>query len=272
MPKIQVPEKLKRFLTEPKRFKIAFGGRGGSKSNTFADVFLLKSQTEQAKIGCFREMQNSIEDSVHSLLKAEITRLDLQGFTPEKASIYNTQGGEFRFKGLARNPDAVKSMHGFKYFWVEEGQSISQNSIDMLTPTLRETDSELWVSMNLGSSEDPMAKRFITPYWSQLLKDGYYEDDLHLIVWINYPDNPWFPDSLEQERKWDFQNKDRAEYNHIWLGYPNDQVDNSIIRPEWFDAAIDAHKKLGFKPRGVRTVSHDPSDTGDPKGLCYRHG
>lgn len=272
MPKIQVPEKLKPFLATSKRFKIAFGGRGGAKSNTFADIFLFKSQTEQAKIGCFREMQNSIEDSVHSLLKAEIARLELKGFTTEKATIYNNQGGEFRFKGLARNPDAVKSMHGFKYFWVEEGQSISQDSLDMLTPTLRETDSELWVSMNLGSSEDPMAKRFIIPYWSQLLKDGYYEDDLHLIVWINYTDNPWFPDSLEQERKWDFENKDRAEYNHIWLGYPNDQVDNSIIKPEWFDATIDAHLKLGFKPRGIRTVAHDPSDTGDPKGLCFRHG
>jgi len=273
VPHLTIPEKLQGFLTKKKRFKIAFGGRGAAKSQSFADIFLLKSQTEKAKTGCFREMQNSIEDSVHSLLKSEINRLELDGFTSEKATIYNNQGGEFRFKGLARNPDAVKSMHGFKYFWIEEGQSISQESLNMLTPTLREADSELWVSMNPQSSEDPMSKRFIKPFESELKSRGYYEDDLHLIVWINYTDNPWFPEALEQERLWDYENKSRAEYDHIWLGHFNDSIENSIIKAEWFDAAIDSHKKLGFKPKGVKVASHDPSDEGgDGKGFALRHG
>lgn len=272
MPTLQIPSKLKPFITKQKRFKIALGGRGGAKSQSFADIFLLKSQTEQAKIACFREMQNSIEDSVHSLLLAEIDRLDLNGFHTDKTTISNNFGGEFRFKGLARNPDAVKSMHGFKYFWVEEGQSISQESLGKLTPTLREAGSELWVSMNPQNSEDPMSKRFIKPFWETLLKDGYYEDDLHLIIYLNYKDNPWFPDALEQERQWDYEHKSRAEYDHIWLGHFNDSVENATILKEWFDAAIDAHEKLGFKPRGLKTVSFDPSDDGDPKGLVKRHG
>lgn len=272
MPELTIPAKLKPFLTKKKRFKIAFGGRGAAKSQTFADIFLLKSQTEQAKIGCFREMQNSIEDSVHSLLKEEVSRIDLQGFTIEKATIYNDQGGEFRFKGLARNPDAVKSMHGFKYFWIEEGQSISEDSLKMLTPTLRETDSELWVSMNPQSSEDPMSKRFLKPFEKELLRDGYYEDDLHLIVWVNYPDNPWFPFELEQERKWDFEHKSRAEYDHIWLGHYNDSIESSIIEAEWFDACIDAHLKIGFKARGARFAAHDPADSGDARAYAMRHG
>ena len=273
MPKAQIPKKLEKFLTTHKRFKVAAGGRGGAKSQTFADMLLMKAQVEQAKIGCFREMQNSIEDSVHSLLSHEITRLELDGFVVQKADISHPGGGEFKFKGLARNPDAVKSMHGFKYFWVEEAHSISKESLDKLTPTLREEDAEMWFSMNCQSSEDPMSQRFIVPYMDSLLKDGYYEDDLHLIVFINYSDNPWFPSNLEQERLWDFEHKPRAEYDHIWEGSFNDQVENSIILPEWFDAAIDAHIKKGYKPRGLKVVSHDPSDLGgDAKGLSYRHG
>lgn len=273
MPRIQIPEKLQRFLTVHKRFKLACGGRGAAKSQSFADMLLMKAQTESAKVGCFREMQNSIEDSVHSLLSHEIERLELDDFLVQKADITHPGGGEFKFKGLSRNPDAVKSMHGFKYFWVEEAHSISKESLDKLTPTLREDDAEIWFSMNCQSSEDPMSQRFLVPYWDELLKNGYYEDDIHLIVFINYKDNPWFPDSLEQERLWDLKNKPRAEYDHIWEGAFNDQVENSIILPEWFDAAIDAHHKLGFKPRGLKVVSHDPSDLGgDSKGLAYRHG
>lgn len=272
MPELTIPSKLERFLTVPKRFKIAYGGRGAAKSQTFADIFLMKSQVEKAKVACFREMQNSIEDSVHSLLKHEIDRIGFQGFTVEKGTIYNSLGGEFRFKGLARNPDAVKSMHGFKYFWVEEGQSISQESLEMLTPTLRELDSELWVSMNPQSSEDPMSKRFLKPFEKDLLRDGYYEDDMHLIVWINYYDNPWFPDVLEQERQWDYENKSRAEYDHIWLGHYNDSIESAIIETEWFDACIDAHLNIGFKPRGMRIATHDPADSGDARTFALRHG
>lgn len=273
MPQITVPEKLLPFLQTPKRFKIAYGGRGGCKSMTFADILLMKAQTEQMKIGCFREMQNSIDDSVHSLLSEEITRLELAGFTVQKADIEHKDGGIFKFKGLARNPDAVKSMHGFKLFWVEEAQSISKESLEKLTPTTRMEGSEIWFSMNPQSSEDPMSKRFIVPFQDRLDRDGYYEDDLHLIIKINWKDNPWFPEVLNQERLWDLEHKPRAEYDHIWEGAFNDQVDNSIILPEWFDAAVDAHEKIGFKPRGIKVVSHDPSDLGgDAKGLVYRHG
>lgn len=241
---------------------------------TIADLLLMDSQVNGTKIGCFREVQNSIEDSVHALLKDEIERLGLGGFTTEKATIFNDQGGEFRFRGLARNPDAVKSMHGFRKFWVEEAQTISEDSLEKLTPTLREAGAELWFSLNPQSSADPMAQRFIIPFQDQLEAHGYYEDDLHLIIKLNYTDNPFFPESLEQERQWDFQHKSRAKYNHVWLGHFNDEVEDSIILAEWFDACIDAHTKIqGWEARGIKAVSHDPSDKGeDPKGLAMRHG
>jgi phage terminase large subunit len=91
---------------------------------------------------------------------------------------------------------------------------------------------------------------------------------------MNYCDNPWFDDSgLEGERQFDFNNLPRALYDHTWMGKYNDSVDNAIISSEWFDACIDAHKKLNFKVRGSKVMSFDPADTGpDAKGYAIRHG
>jgi phage terminase large subunit len=268
-----IPEKLLPFLTTKKRFKVAFGGRGACKSQSFADMLIMKSQVEGAKVGCFREYQNAIEDSVHALLVGEIERMKAPGYECGKTHIDNISGGGFRFKGLSRSAGSVKSMYGFKYFWVEEAQFLSKESLKLLTPTLREEDSECWFSLNTMSSADPISQRFIEPYREQLDRDGFYEDDLHLIIKINYTDNPWFPSNLEQERVHDFDTLPRAEYDHIWLGAYNDTVEGSIIAAEWFDAAVDAHIKLGFKPQGAKIVSFDPSDEGtDDKGLAVRHG
>ncbi len=271
--KIKVPDKLKPFVVKDKRFKIAYGGRGGAKSHTFADLFIMQVQTQGIKVGCFREYQNSIDDSVHALLRSEITRTGVPGFTVNKTEIDHLNGGGFRFKGLSRSPDAIKSAYGFKRFWVEEAQSTSQSSLELLTPTLREEGSEIWMSLNLMSSADPISQRFIEPFKSIIDRNGFYEDDLHYIIKINYYDNPWFPDVLNKERLHDKDRLPRALYDHIWLGEYNDSVEGSIIPAEWFDAAVDAHKRLGFTPRGLKILSHDPSDEGDDdKAFVVRHG
>lgn len=219
-----------------------------------------------------REMMNSIDDSVHALLAEEIDRLSLDGFTIQNNTIFHKDGGSFKYKGLARNPESVKSMHGFDVFWIEEAATLSKRSLDLLTPTLRAANSELWLTFNPASSADPVYKEFIKPFEKELIRNGYYEDDLHMIININYTDNPFFPENLEQLRLKHLETKSRAEYEHIWLGATNDEVEGSIIPVEWFDAAIDAHKKLGFTAKGARIVTHDPSESGDAKGLCLRHG
>lgn len=270
--KIQAPNKLKALLKKPKRFKIAYGGRGSAKSTTFASNFMLRA-FYGAMVGCFREFQSSIDDSVLSLLSAQIEKYQAPGFDIQKNLINHSSGGGFRFRGLARSIEGVKSMYGFKFFWLEEGQFISQDSLKILTPTLRETGSELWISANALNSADPFSQRFIVPYLKEIERNGYYEDDLHLIVKINYCDNPWFPAELEAERQYDKEHLPRALYDHIWNGAFNDSVEDSIILAEWFDAAVDAHKKLGWKPRGAVIVAHDPSDEGgDEKGLVIRKG
>lgn len=240
---------------------------------SFAGILDHKIQVEGALVGCIREFQNSLDDSVYALMVDRIRKLGIPGFKVLNNKINHESGGGARFKGLARSIEAIKSLFGFNYFWLEEGQFISEESLKILTPTLREADSELWISANPLSSADPFSQRFILPYRKELERDGYYEDDLHYIVKINYNDNPWFPDTLEAERQHDFENLPRAMYDHIWEGEFNDSVEDSIILAEWFDAAVDAHEKLGFKPTGAVVAAHDPSDLGtDDKGLVIRQG
>jgi phage terminase large subunit len=272
MPTMQVIPKLLPLIQKPKRFKIIVGGRGSGKSQGIADICLMDAQTKSIKIACFREFQNSIEDSVHSLLKGEIERLEIQGYESQNNVIRHSDGGEFKFKGLARNIESVKSMSGFDRVWVEEAQTISADSLKMLVPTIRAAGSEIWMTANPTSSGDPFSQRFIVPFQDQLFRDGYYEDDLHLIILVNYSDNPFFPVELENDRLWDMDNLPRAQYDHIWEGKFNDSVENSIILAEWFDAAIDSHRKLGFKPTGIKLLAHDPSDSGDAKAIAVRHG
>ena len=273
MPKIQLPEKLYKVLTATQRLIVLIGGRGSAKSESMGRILTMKSQTEAADVLCGREFQNSIDDSVHKLLKTLIQdKLKVDGFRITDNKIDCLTGGGFRFRGFARNPEAVKSAQGFKYSWIEEAQNLSEKSIKDLTPTIREAGSQLFFTANPQSSADPFSQRFIVPFLSEIQKNGYYEDDMHLIIMCNWRDNPWHGE-LEQERQWDFENLSRAEYDHIWEGAFNDSVENPLILAEWFDACVDAHIKIGFEPVGMRMASHDPSDIGpDSKGYSFRHG
>jgi len=273
MPTIEIPQKLERILTTKARIIVLVGGRGSAKSETIARLLLLKAQTEAADILCGREFQSSIDDSVHKILKGLIGKLSVGGFEVTDKKIDCTTGGGFRFKGFARNSEAVKSAQDFKYSWVEEAQNLSQASIDDLLPTIRAAGSQLFFTANPQSSADPFSKRFISPYLHDLNSKGFYEDAMHLIIKINYQDNPFFPAELELQRQWDFDNLPRAKYDWIWEGAFNDGVDDALIMAEWFDSCVDAHEKLGFGPAGIRYSSHDPSDTGsDSKGFAFRHG
>lgn len=270
---IEVPRKLLRLFAKPKRFKIAVGGRGSGKSESFAKVLAGKVEAEGLRILCCREHQNTIEESVHNLIQRQIKTHELPGFDIQSSRINHDSGGGFIYRGLARNPEGVKSIDDVDVAWVEEAQTLSQESIEKFTPSIRAADGEIWFSANPRSSKDPFSQRFLKPFESKLRREGYYEDDLHLIVFLNYCDNPWFPSSLEAERAWDETHAPKAQYRHVWLGEYDDSVERSIILPEWFDACVDAHKKLGWEPRGVKVAAHDPSDEGgDTKGYAYRHG
>ena len=269
---IQLPEKVRRVLTTTARIIVLVGGRGSAKSRSAGTIMVAKAQTEGADVLCGREYQNSIEDSVHKLLCGVVRALDIPGANITDKKIKLMGGGGFRYRGFARNPSAVKSAEGFKYGWIEEAQDLSEASIELLLPTIREGNSQIIFTANPQASNDPFSQRFIIPFKRALDKHGFYEDDMHLIIVMNWRDNPWHGE-LEGQRQYDYDHMPRAKYDHIWEGAFNDSVEDAIIKAEWFDAAVDAHLKLGIKPRGVRVVAHDPSDQGgDAKGLCMRHG
>lgn len=288
-------EKLEPVFTRPKRFTIIIGGRGSGKSIAVGDIGLIEMHDRGVNFMCLREFQASIADSVHSLMKEEAERLELDGLdVTERALRFTHNGASAKFSGLARNPESVKSAYGFGLWWCEESQFLSDKSLKTLTPTARNKPKkglpgqlvevggdEVDMSQvrmvfvgNPASSEDPFSQRFIVPFQDALNRDGIYEDDMHLVIKMNWSDNPWFAESgLEQERQFDLANLPRSTYDWIWEGGFNDEIDNALIKAEWFDACIDAHVKLGMKPFGVTKVSHDPSDLGaDPKAVCVRKG
>lgn len=275
MPHLKINRKLEPLLIKPKPLKVAIGGRGSGKSIGFGDIFTMKMETEKADIYCLREFQESINDSVHRVFEDSVNkRLQLEGWQVQKNSVIAPNGAHTTYRGASRNPDNIQSAQGYKYSWFEEAHRASQDSLDKLIPTIiRNPGAECWFSANPQSSNDPFSLRFITPYLDILEKDGYYEDEIHIVVVVNWRDNPWWNQEQESIRVWDHKNRSRAEYDWIWEGKFRDTVENAIIRPEWFDACVDAHVKLGFNPEGIEVITHDPSDTGgDAKALAYRHG
>jgi len=287
---------LERAVLSTKRFIIILGSRGSTKSVAVADLDLIAAKDDGDKTYCLREYQSSIENSVQSLLAEEVERLEFDDFEVMGKTMLHKGKKVFQFAGLARNVDSIKSAHGFKRYSIEEAQFISSQSLTALTPTARnkpnkglpmtlkaikqleEDDPFAGVSMtfvaNPGSAADPFSQRFIQPFLKELMSKGYYEDDLHTVIKIDYNDNPWYMESgLEKERAYDKEHMSEGMYAHIWEGAYNDDVENSIITIAEFDAAIDAHIKLGFRAEGAIVAAHDPSDLGpDPKGYALRHG
>lgn len=272
---LKVNYKLLPFLTKPQPIKIAIGGRGSGKSLGIGDMLAFEMETKGYDVYCLREFQDSVTDSVHRVFVSSIEeRLCLPGWDIQKNSVIAPNGAETKYKGANRNPDAIQGAQYYLRSWFEEAHRASQASIDKLLPTiLRNPGAQCWFSANPQSSGDPFSQRFIVPYQKELEAQGYYEDDMHYIVVVNWRDNPWWSDEQEQLRAWDYAHQTRAKYDWIWEGKFLDTVDDAIIQPEWFDACVDAHTKLGWKVTGRKVVSHDPSDLGsDAKGLAYRYG
>lgn len=294
-PTVYFSEIIKPMFLRPKRFMVLVGGRGSGKSVQEGDHGLINMHDLGRNLMCIREFQSSISDSVHALLKDEVTRLELDNSDITERSLKFTHNDSMaRFMGLSRNPESVKSAFGFLDWWIEEAQFLSEKSLRTLTPTARKkpqkglpgklkdieqnevdiNDVRMVFCANPASREDPFSQRFLVPFETELDRDGIYEDDIHLVIKMNYDSNPWFDDSgLEEERKFDEKNLPRSTYEWVWEGGYNDEIENGLIKQEWFEACIDAHEKLKLKPFGVTKVVHDPSDLGnDPKAVCVRKG
>ncbi|MFA9439415.1 PBSX family phage terminase large subunit [Uliginosibacterium sp. sgz301328] len=198
-----------RPLFQPKRYKVFHGGRGGAKSWEIARALVLLTATKKLRILCAREVQNTIKDSVHKLLKDQIESLGLMPwFSITDTSIKSSLGSEFIFKGLRYDVQGVKSTEGIDICWVEEAQTVSTDSWDVLIPTIRKEGSEIWISFNPKEETDPTYQRFVAN-----------PPDDACVVEVNYCDNPWFPEVLRKEMEY-CKRVDYEAYEHIWLGKP----------------------------------------------------
>ena len=262
---LEISKTLERAFFSNKPIIVAFGGRGSGKSIGVGDIMTYRMDTQGSDIYCLREFQGSIKDSVHRVFEGSINdRLCIADkFDIQKNSVVHNNGAQTVYTGANQNPDSMQSAQSFKYSWFEEAHRASETSLDKLIPTiLRNDGAQCWFTANPQSSADPFSQRFIVPYLDQIMTKGFYEDDIHLILRVNWRDNPWWNKTQEKIRQWDYDHVSRAKYDWIWEGMFNDGVEDALIEPEWFDACVDAVDKLGITPRGARVTSYDPADTG----------
>lgn len=220
MAQLEFPEALE-CLFKPARYKTLYGGRGGAKSWGIARALLLQGTTKPLRVLCAREMQTSITQSVHKLLKDQIAAMGLSGFYEvQNYVIKGMNGTEFTFHGLKHNIANIKSIEGVDVCWIEEAQTVSKSSWDTLIPTIRKDGSEIWISFNPSLEADETYQRFVvSPPTGAVVQK------------INWADNPWFPDVLRQEME-DLKAKDYDAYLNVWEGHCKQTLDGAIYANE----------------------------------------
>ena len=195
-------------------------------------------------------------------------------FEVQKTQIVNKQTGDvaFSYGQLSRNLESIKSRQGIDIAWIEEGETISQRSLDILIPTIRKAGSEIWVSFNPEDEFGTIYSRYIAPYLDEINAKGFYEDEHLYVCKVGLDDNPFATEELKVESR-KCKERDYKEWLHIWGGEPIKDYSDAIIKPEWVKAAVDSHIKLGWEPKGMKALGFDPADVGkDAKATAGRHG
>jgi len=206
---IQIPSKLIPVFAGAARYRCAYGGRGSGKTFAFALMLALYGFERRIKVLCCREFQNSIKDSSIAEIKKIISKYPFleRFYTVTENTIKGENGTEFLFKGLSKNVDSIKSLSDIDICWIEEAETMSTFSFSKLRPTIRNENSEIWLTWNPEKEESAVNDFFV--------KDPPKNCK---IAKLNYYDNKWFTDELEQERQEDLRRGDMDMYNHVWLG------------------------------------------------------
>jgi phage terminase large subunit len=239
--KLQTPKWMVPLL-QPARYKAAHGGRGGGKSRGFGTMLIAAHVADpERNTVCIREVQKSLKQSVKKLLEQEIRRLEVgDHFDVLGTEIRSRKGnGVIIFEGMNdHTAESIKSLEGFDCAWVEEAQSFTERSLELLRPTIRKPESELWFSWNPHLKTDPVDVLFRGP-------DGPPPDSV--VVQVNYPDNPWFPEVLKKEEY--HARISPKKHHHIWDGGYKEHAEAMYFdnwRVEEFDTPKDAQIRLGL--------------------------
>jgi hypothetical protein len=225
---LQLTDDFMPLLTRQARYKVYYGGRGSAKSTSVAKALIWLAARVKIRVLCTREIQKSIAESVHAMLRAEIENMGYADyFRVTQNSIKSTMGSEFIFMGLRSDVSEIKSTYGINIVWVEEAQAVSEFSWDILTKTIRKTSDtppEIWVTFNAFEEDDATYKLFVKGKKSiERHFPGSY------VKLVNWDRNPWFPEDLELERQADLSRIEdavdeggrmsaRMRVEHIWEG------------------------------------------------------
>lgn len=211
-------------LLEPKRYKGAKGGRGSGKSHFFAELLVEEhvANPHQQSV-CIREIQKSLKFSAKKLIEDKIRALGVSHLFDITLTEIRRIGGSgiIIFQGMQdHTADSIKSLEGFDRAWVEEAQSISARSMELLLPTIRAPGSQIWFSWNPDQADDPVEKHFAD------------SDGDSVVVHVNFTDNPFCPDELKAEAKRHARvNPD--SYDHVWLGGFNVKNEAQVLNGKW---------------------------------------
>jgi hypothetical protein len=251
-----LPFKLK-CLFGASRYKVIYGGRGSGKSWGVARALLIRGRRAPLRILCAREYQNSIAESVHRLLADQVGALGLADFyTVQKKTITGANGTAFVFAGLRHHVSKIKSFEGADIVWVEEAQTVSKHSFDVLLPTIRRPGSEIWVTFNPDLEEDDVYQRFVL--WSLAGST---------VQRINWSDNPWFPAELRAEKD-HLKSCDLDAYNNVWEGQCRSHVPNALWTKEIFGAIREAAPEDEDEREELRTTLRRVVIAVDPSGCA----
>ena len=247
---VQLPEALKP-LFKPARYKFVRGGRGSGKSWGVARALLIQAAAEPHRVLCAREVQASIAQSVHQLLRDQIAAMGLgEFFEVLQTEIRGRNGSRFFFRGLSdMTAETIKSFEGATRVWLEEAQTITDRSWRILTPTIRSPGSEIWCTYNPQLDTDPTHRRATTEK---------HPDTVSIVM--NWEDNPWFPKELEAERKHARKTMGEAEYLHVWGGQCMPAVEGAIYANEL--AAAQQQNRIARVPHDPMLKVHAVWDLG----------
>ncbi|WP_423196780.1 Phage terminase large subunit N-terminal domain-containing protein [Cupriavidus sp. H19C3] len=254
---------LRPFWLAKARNRVLVGGRASTKSWDAAGFATFLTANYKLRVLCVRQFQNKIEESVYTLLKAQISRFDL---TPQFRILDNKIIGretesEFLFYGLWRSIDEIKSLEGIDILWIEEAHNLTEEQWKILEPTIRKAGSQIWIIFNPRLATDFVYRRFVlNPPPDTIVRH------------INYDENPFLSETMLRVIN-AAKEEDPEEFAHIYLGVPKDDDDGAVIKRSWILSAIDAHKKLGFAPAGRKRIGFDVADDGPDKcANVYAHG
>jgi phage terminase large subunit len=219
---VDLPRKARDTLIPPARWRVLYGGRDSAKSWSIARMLLARGRAKPERILCTREIQKSISESVHQLLKDQVAAMGLGDFYDvQQHYIRGANGTQISFHGLSgQTATSIKSFEGTTLCWVEEAQTISKRSWDLLEPTIRAPASEIWVSFNPDMDTDETYKRLVlSPPPSSI------------VTKMNWQDNPWRSTVLDAAReKMRLESPD--DYSHIYEGNCRPAIEGAIYYNE----------------------------------------